>query len=374
MAESETRSNLNTIKDHEEDEETITKTQPLIPGLPNEIAELCLLRLPYPYHALFRSVSSSWNKNITNPSFLFSKQSLSISSPYLFVFAFNKSTAKIQWQSLDLASGRWFVLPPTPNSFTKISSPHALSCASSSRQGKLFVLGGGDANRSAVVYTALTNRWSFISPMMSPRTYFNAGNVNGKIMAVGGSVDGFGKATTEAESYDPETNTWTALKRVPMVLAKYDSAVIGKEMCVTEGWAWPFMFPPMGQVYDSDENTWREMSGGMKEGWTGVSVVIRGRLFVISEHGDFPMKVYFSEDDTWRYVSGEKLPGDKMRRPFAVTGADDGRVFVVAGGLNVAEGRVSEGENGEFSVAWRMVSSPQSFVHFSPSSCHVLYV
>ncbi|KAL1194050.1 F-box protein AFR [Cardamine amara subsp. amara] len=373
MTESETTSNLKTIKDQEQ-EDTRTKSQPLIPGLPNEIAELCLLRLPYPYHALFRSVSSSWNKTITNPRFLLSKQSLSISSPYLFVFAFNKSTARIQWQSLDLTSNRWFVLPPMPNSFTKISSPHALSCASIPRHGKLYVLGGGDFNRSVVVYTALTNRWSFASPMMSPRTYFNAGNINGKIMAVGGSVDGFGEATTAVESYDPENDTWTALTKVPMVLAKYDSAVIGKTMCVTEGWAWPFMFPPTGQVYDSEEDTWREMSGGMKEGWTGVSVVIRDKLFVISEHGDFPMKVYSSDDDTWSYVSGEKLPREVMRRPFAVTGADD-RVFVVAGGLNVAEGIVSEGQNGEFSVKWRMmVSSPKASSQFSPAYCHLIYV
>ncbi|CAH8392465.1 unnamed protein product [Eruca vesicaria subsp. sativa] len=356
------------------DQEAGTNSQPLIPGLPNEIAELCLLRLPYPYHALFRSVSSSWNTTITNPSFLLSKQSLSISSPYLFVFAFNKSTAKIQWQSLDLSSGRWFVLPPMPTSFTKISSPHALSCASNPRQGKLFVLGGGESSRSAVVYTALTNRWSFASPMLSPRTYFVAGNVDGKIMAVGGSLDGVGEATTDVESYDPESDTWKESAKLPMVLPKYDSAVIGREMLVTEGWAWPFMFPPMAQVYDYDKDTWREMRGGMKEGWTGLSVVIRGRLFVISEHGNFPMKVYSSDDDTWEYVSGQKLPKETMRRPLAVTGAED-RMFVVGEGLNVAEGRVSERQNGEFRVVWRMItSSPQARTQLTPASCHVLYV
>ncbi|KFK32651.1 hypothetical protein AALP_AA6G270800 [Arabis alpina] len=359
----------------ESESETRRKSQqPLIPGLPNDIAELCLLRLPYPYHALFRSVSSSWNKTITNPRFLFSKQSLSLSSPYLFVFAFNKSTSKIRWQALNLESGRWFILPPMPNSFTNISSsPHALSCVSIPRQGKLFVLGGGESSRSAVVYTALTNSWSFLPSMMSPRTYFVAGNLNGKIIAVGGSLERNGEAMRDVESYDPESDTWIARKELPMVLAKYDSAVIGKEMFVTEGWAWPFMFPPMGHVYDSEEDTWREMSGGMKEGWTGGSVVIRERLFVISEHGDFPMKVYSGGDDTWRYVSGEKLPGKVMRRPFAVAGVDD-RVFVVAEGMNVAEGRVSEGGNGEFSVEWRMVSFSQTCTHFSPASCHVLYV
>ncbi|KAG2259097.1 hypothetical protein Bca52824_078391 [Brassica carinata] len=87
------------------------------------------------------------------------------------------------------------------------------------------------------------------------------------------------------------------------------------------------------------------------------------------------MKVYSSEDDTWRYVSGEKLPRKTMRRPFAVAGVED-RVFVVGEGLNVAEGRVDEGQNGEFSVEWRMIasSSHQARTQFSPASCHVLYV
>ncbi|CAN8284152.1 unnamed protein product [Cochlearia groenlandica] len=346
------------------------KSQPLIPGLPNDISELCLLRLPYPYHSLYRSVSSSWNRTFTNPSFLSIKQSLSFSSSslYLFVFAFDTSTARIRWQVLDLSSHRWFVLPPMPKSFVKfLSSPHALSCASDPRKGKIFVLGGGESTRSVVVYTASTNLWSFAAPMSNRRNYFLAENLNGKIVAVGGI------ATKAVESYDPESDTWIEFEKVPMVLAKYDSAVIGKEMFVTEGWAWPFMFPPTGQVYDSDGDTWRDMSDGMKEGWTGVSVVIRERLFAISESGDFTMKVYSSGDDTWRYVSGEKLTG--MRRPIAVAGVDD-RVFVVAGGINVAEGRVSEGQNGEFSVVWRMVSSPapQACSQFSPACCHVLFV
>ncbi|KAF7839892.1 F-box protein AFR [Senna tora] len=49
----------NSVSDSNSNSET------LIPGLPNEIAELCLVHLPYPYHALARSVLSSWNRAIT---------------------------------------------------------------------------------------------------------------------------------------------------------------------------------------------------------------------------------------------------------------------------------------------------------------------
>ncbi|KAF7840579.1 F-box protein AFR [Senna tora] len=56
-------SNYNTQSVSDFDSDSNSET--LIPRLPNEIAELCLVHLPYPYHALARSVSSSWNRAIT---------------------------------------------------------------------------------------------------------------------------------------------------------------------------------------------------------------------------------------------------------------------------------------------------------------------
>ncbi|CAN6721279.1 unnamed protein product [Malus baccata var. baccata] len=53
---------------------SMNKSEPLIPGLPDEVAELCLLYLPYPYQALVRSVSASWNRAITGPSFVLCKK------------------------------------------------------------------------------------------------------------------------------------------------------------------------------------------------------------------------------------------------------------------------------------------------------------
>ena len=38
----------------------------LIPGLPEEVAEKCLLHLPFLYHRLFRTVSSTWNRFLTD--------------------------------------------------------------------------------------------------------------------------------------------------------------------------------------------------------------------------------------------------------------------------------------------------------------------
>ncbi|XWS70568.1 hypothetical protein CRYUN_Cryun03dG0058600 [Craigia yunnanensis] len=357
------------------DQENHKKLEPLIPGLPNEIAELCLLHLPYPYQSLVRSVSCSWNRAIMDPGFLLSKRSLSLSLPYLFVFAFHNSTARIQWQALDPRSGRWFKLPSMP--CPKTVCPPGFACTSFPRQGQLYVLGGMRSDtetsmQTTTVYTTSTNQWSIASPMMTPRSFFVAGNVNGKIIAVGGSGAGYNDSITSVECYDPQKDTWESVAKMRMGLARYDSAVVGSKMYVTEGWTWPFLFPPRGVVYDLENDTWQEMKCGMKEGWTGVSVVLGDRLFVISEHGDCPMKVYVPDHDAWQYVGGDRFPREAMKRPFAVSGVE-GKIYVVSSGLNVAIGRVFEGQNGEFTADWEVVAAPEAFHDFSPSSCQVLY-
>nr|DAD32266.1 TPA_asm: hypothetical protein HUJ06_011117 [Nelumbo nucifera] len=142
-----------TVENSEENQEN---SEPLIPGLPDEIAEHCLLHLPYPYQMLVRSVSSSWNRAITNPNFLLSKKTLSLSMLYIFVFAFHKPTGKIQWQAVDPRSGRWFILPPMP--CVKPVCPPGFACASLSRQGVLYVLGGMRSDTETSLQTLMTYR------------------------------------------------------------------------------------------------------------------------------------------------------------------------------------------------------------------------
>ncbi|XP_058113788.1 F-box protein AFR [Magnolia sinica] len=347
------------------------KSQPLIPGLPNEIAELCLLHLPFPNQTLASSVSVSWNRAISN-LFLLSKKNLSVSLPFIFVFAFHKPTGKIQWQAFDPRSRRWFVLPPMPCAMP--ICPPGFACATIPHQGALFVLGGmrSDTEKplhSLVSYRASTNSWSVGPPMRTPRSFFAAGSIGGRIFAVGGS--GVSENLVSVERYDPEQGSWAPAANMRSGLGRYDAAVVGNKMYVTEGWAWPFTFLPRGAVYDADADTWNEMDAGLREGWTGVSVVLEGRLFVISEHGDWKLKVYVPEDDTWRYVIGKGVPRE-LRKPFTVSGVE-GRIYVVARGLDVAIGRVVEINGGDWTVDWEVVAGPTAFEDFAPSNSQVLY-
>ncbi|OWM77270.1 F-box protein AFR [Punica granatum] len=351
-------------------------SNPIIPGLPDDIAELCLLHVPYPYQALVRSVCSSWNRVIEDPNFLVSRKSLSLSLWYLFVCSFHKSTARIQWQALDPRSGSWFVLPPMPAH--KGASAPAFAFASAPRQGKLFVLGGShkdtkSAMGTTVMYHASTNRWSLLAPMRNPRAFFTAGCVGGKIVAAGGCRPPLCTTLSAVECYDMKTDTWSQAAAMRPGLVKYDSAVVGNRLYLTEGWTWPFTFTPRGLVYDPDKDTWQEMRAGMREGWTGIGVVLKDRLFVVSEHGDHRLKVYCPEGDTWKYVNGDRFPCEALKKPFAVSGGDHGVIYVVASGLHVGVGRVFEMEDGEFSVTWEVAAAPKAFHDFSPCNAQLLY-
>ncbi|XP_004501240.1 F-box protein AFR [Cicer arietinum] len=329
-----------------------TEHEELIPQLPNEIAEICLLHVPYPYHCLVRSVSSSWNRAITNPSFLLSKRSFS--RPNIFVSAFHTLTAKIQWQSLDPSTGRWFLLPPTP------LPNDTLACVSLPRQGKIFLI---KETESTLVYNSAINRWLPASDMISENSVFAADEVSGGIVTA---------EKSGTNIYDSESDTWRRGAKFTGELERYETVVAGGKMYVTEGWSWPFVVRPKGGVYDLESDTWREMRNGMSDGWIGVSVGVCGRVFVIPEL-DLPLRVYDEVSDTWRGVSGDLFPRDVMKKPLVAKGLDD-RIYVVSHGLNVAIGTVVvNNECSTVNVTWQVVEASLSFREFSPSTCQVLY-
>jgi len=335
----------------------------LIPGLPNEIAELCLLHVPYPYQALSRSVSSTWNRAITHPSFIFSKKTLS--HPNLFVLAFHSQTRNLQWQALDPSSARWFLLPQMPSPGNAFAQP--LACAALPRQGKLFVVNGAET----LAYHAATNQWSAAGGP-GKKGFAAAEGVEGRIVAVGRDSTGV---------YDPESDTWREGSGLGRQLERYEVVAAGGRVYATEGWWWPFISRPRGWVYEVERDTWREMGIGMREGWSGVGVAVGGRVFMIPEYGDSPVKVYDEECDTWRVVGGGRFPREVMKRPFCATGLDD-RIYVASRGLNVAIGSVEVASNvddegkgccADVSVTWQVVEAPRAFREFSPSCCKVLY-
>lgn len=119
------------------------------------------------------------------------------------------------------------------------------------------------------------------------------------------------------------------------------------------------------------------MSEGLREGWTGASVVVCGTLFVVSEYGEGRVKAYDPTTDRWTKVAGGGVPGE-LRKPFTVVGSgvkgEEGRIYVVGRGMDVGVGRVVVEEEEGWRIEWEVVKGPKAFGDLAPCTSQVIYV
>lgn len=354
----------------------------LIPGLVDDMALHCLRRLSLPDQAVARAVSRTWREAISNPEYLRSRAAQGLAEPWLFVLAFHKVSGKIQWQALHPERRRYHIIPSMP--CKERVCPPGFGCASIATAGVLLVCGGlrsdVECPMDAVLkYETFSNRWSAAGHMGTPRSFFAAGAIDGRVYAAGGSSSDTQKLNS-AEAYDLAEDTWRPVASMGVNVAhndgalRYDTAVLDGKLHVTEGWSWPFYYVPRGQIYDPKKNLWEDMSLGMREGWTGLSFVIGKILFVISEHGN-RLKFYDGNSDSWIPVDGPPI-SSHLQRPFSVS-TIDGKLYVVSRSLHVAVGTITLSVDSKgvkvASVEWEVITAPESFSDFVPSSSQVLY-
>lgn len=358
---------------------------PLIPGLPDDVALNCLLRLPLDTHPSCRSVCRRWHHLFASKQHFFTQRKvLGFRDPWLFAFAFHRCTGKIQWLVLDLTSLTWHTIPSMPCR-DKVC-PQGFGCVALPLDGTLLVCGGLvldlDCSLHLVLkYEVVRNRWSVKTRMNNPRSFFASGLIDGRVYVAGGySTDQF--ELNSAEMFDPVEGKWQQVTSMGANMACYDSAVLDGRLYVTEGWMWPFLASPIGQVYDPKTDCWEDMAVGMREGWTGPSMVVHGRLFIISEREGMRVKVYDSKSDSWDVIEGLCVP-ERIRKPIAVSTCEC-MIYVVGRGLRVAVGRVDrldcggadgDGTRGKFCIEWQEVDVAVSreFCDLTPSSTGILF-
>ncbi|KAL0363575.1 UNVERIFIED_CONTAM: F-box/kelch-repeat protein [Sesamum calycinum] len=361
--------------------ELCSRGEPLIPGLPDDVALQCLLRVPVDKHAACKSVCKRWYSLFgSKEQFFTRRKELGFHDPWLFVFAYHKCTGKIEWKVLDLTHFSWHTIPTMPCK-DKVC-PQGFRCVSIPHEGVLFVCGGVvsdvDCPLNLVLkYDVRKNRWTTMTKMITPRSFFASGVIDGMLYVAGGSSTDLFELNS-AEVLDPKKGTWKPVANMGMNMASYDTAVLNGKLLVTEGWFWPFYVAPRGQIYDPITDNWENMAAGLREGWTGSSVVIYGHLFVVTEHERTKLKVYDTETDSWDVVEGPVLP-EQICKPFCVN-CWESKVYVVGRNLHVAVGHIlrmypstpSE-KKCRFSVQWQMVDAPQTLFDLTPSSAQVLF-
>lgn len=341
----------------DDDAAAAAQSQPLLPGLPDHLAQLCLSLLP---PSLLHAVCRPWRRLLYSPSF----------PPFLSLFALlDGAGAGVSFAAYDPIAGRWDALPqpPMPSPPPMLWHPSFLSrqlpLQSVAAAGRLVLVAGSTqslhpALSRPLVFdpTAPTPRWLF-GPLipLAPRRWCAAGAARGRVFIAGGVGAGYDPAVARSgAAWDPATPSapWEPLPPLRDGRFSRDAAEAvcsGGKVCMVNVRS---RGAKEGAVFDLRAGRWEDMPLGMLAGWKGpaaASPESGETIFVVDEERG-ALNAYDWGADRWRTVAEEERL--KGAAEIAVGG---GRVCVVAdGGAKVVVVDVTRKARRDSTAAARM--------------------
>ncbi|CAN4098364.1 unnamed protein product [Withania somnifera] len=198
----------------------------LIPGLPNDIALECLIRLPLDQFPKAVSVSKNWKSQITLPEFLRRRKISGMTQPVLAMVQAMVATVKkpeggialsstqvYRLSVCDLENGSWYDLPPIPELIDGLPR----FCRIVGVGSDLVVIGGCDPDTWRVmdcvfVYSFLSGSWRRGSDMPGhQRLFFGCASDSNRMIIVAGGHDDEKNALKSVLSYDVVKDEWGTL-------------------------------------------------------------------------------------------------------------------------------------------------------------------
>ncbi|KAG7586132.1 Kelch-type beta propeller [Arabidopsis thaliana x Arabidopsis arenosa] len=274
---------------------------PLIPGLPDDVAKQCLALVPRARFPSMGSVCKKWRFVVQSKEFITVRRLAGMLEEWLYVLTTNAGGKESQWEVMDCLGQKLSSLPPMPG-------PEKTGFKVVVVDGKLLVIAGccminGSLVASADVYQYDTclNSWSRLADLEVARYDFACAEVNGLVYVVGGhGVDG--ESLSSAEVYDPETGTWTFVESLRRPRwGCFASGFNGKLYVMGGRSNFTIGNSKLLDVYNTQCGSWH----GSKNGLTMVTahVEVGKKLFCIDWKNQRKMSVFNAEDETWEVVA-----------------------------------------------------------------------
>ncbi|KAF0903706.1 hypothetical protein E2562_029078 [Oryza meyeriana var. granulata] len=316
---------------------TTTTPQPLLPGLPDHLAQLCLSPLsPRLLHAVCRP----WRRLMYTPSF----------PPFLSLYALlddADADAGVSFAAYDPLAGRWDALPPPP-----MPSPppmlwlpsflaRRLPLQSVAAAGRLVLVSGSTHSLQPALSRPLvfdpaapTPRWQ-LGPRMplSPRRWCAAGAARGRVFVAGGVGAGYDPAVARSCAvWDPAAPSAAWEQIPPLRDGRFsrdaaEAVCSGGKVCMVNLRS---RGPKEGAVFDLRAGRWEDMPPGMLAGWKGPAAASSpdsGETIYVVDEERGALTAYDWGTDRWKTVAeSERLKGAEE---MAIAG---GRACVVVPG------------------------------------------
>ncbi|KAI8527962.1 hypothetical protein RHMOL_Rhmol12G0114900 [Rhododendron molle] len=291
---------------------------PILPGLPDDIAEYCLALVPRPDFPAMGGVCRRWRLFMQSREFITVRKLAGMLEEWLYVLIVDGEGEGSHWEVLDCLGQKHRVLPSMPG-------PVKLGFGVAVLHGKLLVMAGysvvdgtGVSSGDVYQYDSCLNRWSKLANMNVARYDFACAEVNGMVYAVGGfGMDG--ESLSSAEVYNPDDDKWTLIEslRRPRwgcfacgfegklyVMGGRSSFTIGNSKFV--------------DVYNPEMHAWGEMKNGCV--MVTAHAVLGKKLFCMEWKNQRKLTIFNPEDNTWKMVAVPVTGSSRIGFQFGILG------------------------------------------------------
>ncbi|KAL6334961.1 hypothetical protein AAG906_023766 [Vitis piasezkii] len=178
-----------------------------IPGLPDDVARQCLIRVSYEKFSTIAAVCRVWKSEVEDPDFFRQRKTAGSGGMKCPTLAYRVTL-------LDLETGNWSELPPVPG----FSDGLPMFCQLVGVESELVVVGGWDPDTweissSLFIYNFLSATWRRGADTPGARRSFFGCATSGleRMVYVAGGHDGEKNALKSALVYDVARDEWAPL-------------------------------------------------------------------------------------------------------------------------------------------------------------------
>ncbi|KAL1219163.1 F-box/kelch-repeat protein SKIP4 [Cardamine amara subsp. amara] len=289
----------------------------LISGVPDDISNFCLARVPREHHMAMKCVSKRWRDFVCSDELCHYRRKFDLAESWIYALCRDIS-GRVFIHVLNPFSSRrsWKRITEYPN----IPMREGMGFAALGK--RLFVLGGcgwlEDAIDVVYCYDAAMNSWlDLVPPLSTKRCFFACETLDGKIMAIGG----LGVKPNVAQTwdiYDPFTKTCKSCSDANIVPEIEDSFVMDGRIYVQGG--------SSSAVYNAATEIWERMDDDMASGWRGPAVVVADELYVLDQTCGFKLTMWCKETRMWIRIG--KLSQLVMKQPCRLVSIGN-NIFVI---------------------------------------------